>query len=93
MVIESVQMRSAPPYDGVVVTGELAGKGVTATIRKGGEAGQLFAPQASSPLINMAAAASERGRNILSDRGELTTYDGVQMRAFRQLELSIPCNV
>lgn len=70
VVTESVQMRSAPLYDAVVVTGELAGKGVTAKIRKGGEAGQLFAPQASSPLINTAAAASERGRNILSDRGE-----------------------
>jgi len=70
VVTESVQMRSAPLYDAVVVTGELAGKGVTAKVRKGGEAGQLFAPQASSPLINTAAAASERGRNILSDRGE-----------------------
>ncbi|WP_182655472.1 hypothetical protein [Stenotrophomonas lacuserhaii] len=43
---------------------------MTANIRKGGEAGQLFAPQASRPLINTAAAAYERGRNILSDRGE-----------------------
>ena len=70
VVTESVQMRSAPLYDAVVVTGELAGKGVTAKVRKSGEAGQLFAPQASSPLISTAGAASERGRNILSDRGE-----------------------
>jgi len=70
VVTESVQMRSAPLYDAVVVTGELAGKGGTVKVRKNGEGGQLFAPQASSPLINTAGAASERGRNILSDRGE-----------------------
>jgi len=70
VVTESVQMRSAPLYNAVVVTGELAGKGVTAKVRKAGESGQLFAPQASSPLISSAAAAAERGRNILSDRGE-----------------------
>jgi len=70
VVTESVQMRSAPLYDAVVVTGELAGKGVTVKVRKNGEGGQLFAPQASSPLISTAGAASERGRNILSDRGE-----------------------
>lgn len=67
---ESLQMRSAPLYDAVVVTGELAGKGVTCKVRRSGEAGQLYAPQASSPLISTAAAGAERGRNILSDRGE-----------------------
>lgn len=67
---ESLQMRSAPLYDAVVVTGELAGKGVTCKVRRSGEAGQLYAPQASSPLISTAAAGTERGRNILSDRGE-----------------------
>ncbi|WP_313456773.1 hypothetical protein [Stenotrophomonas sp.] len=67
---ESLQMRSAPLYDAVVVTGELAGKGVTCKVRRSGEAGQLYAPQSSSPLISTAAAGTERGRNILSDRGE-----------------------
>ncbi len=67
---ESLQMRSAPLYDAVVVTGELAGKGVTCKVRRAGEAGQLFAQQVSSPLINTAAAGAERGRNILADRGE-----------------------
>ncbi len=56
-------------------TGELAGKGVTCKVRKGGEAGQLFAQQVSSPLINVAAAAAERGRNILCDRGEQAVVD------------------
>ncbi|ELC7323116.1 hypothetical protein RJO69_002742 [Stenotrophomonas maltophilia] len=75
VLTESLQMRSAPLYDAVVVTGELAGKGVTCKVRKGGEAGQLFAQQVSSPLINVAAAAAERGRNILCDRGEQAAVD------------------
>lgn len=72
---ESLQMRSALLYDAVVVTGELAGKGVTCTVRRAGEAGQLFAQQVSSPLINTAAAGAERGRNILADRGEQAAID------------------
>lgn len=61
---------SAPLYNAVVVTGELAGKGVTATVRRAGEGGDLYAPQASDPLVNTDAVAIERGRNVLSDRGE-----------------------
>lgn len=75
VLTESLQMRSAPLYDAVVVTGELAGKGVTCKVRKGGEEGKLFAQQVSSPLINVAAAAAERGRNILCDRGEQAAVD------------------
>ena len=75
VLTESLQMRSAPLYDAVVVTGELAGKGVTCKVRKAGEAGQLYAQQVSSPLINVAAAAAERGRNILCDRGEQAAVD------------------
>lgn len=75
VVADSLQVRSAPLYDAVVVTGEIAGKGVTATVKRAGEAGTLFAPQASSPLINVDAAAGERGRNILSDRGEQANID------------------
>lgn len=71
----SLQVRSVPLYDAVVVTGELQGKGVTAVVRRAGEAGTLFAQQASDQLINTAAAASERGRNILSDRGEQASID------------------
>ncbi|WP_447940093.1 hypothetical protein [Pseudoxanthomonas mexicana] len=72
---DSLQQRPAPLYDAVVVTGEIAGKGVTATVKRAGEAGTLYAPQASSPLINVAAAAGERGRNILSDRGQQANFD------------------
>lgn len=72
---ESLQIRSAPLYDAVVVTGELAGKGVTCKVRRAGEAGQLFAQQVSSPLINTSAVAAERGRNVLADRGEQAAID------------------
>ncbi|WP_288469101.1 hypothetical protein [uncultured Stenotrophomonas sp.] len=75
VLTESLQMRSAPLYDAVVVTGELAGKGVTCKVRKAGEAGQLFAQQVSNPLINVAAAGAERGRNVLCDRGEQAAVD------------------
>ncbi|CAM4154139.1 hypothetical protein STPA111741_02415 [Stenotrophomonas pavanii] len=75
VLTESLQMRSAPLYDAVVVTGELAGKGVTCKVKKAGEAGQLFAQQVSSPLISVAAAGAERGRNVLSDRGEQAAVD------------------
>lgn len=70
VINESLQVRSAPLYNAVVVTGELAGKGVTATITRAGEGADLYAPQASDPLINTDAVAIERGRNALSDRGE-----------------------
>ncbi len=72
---DALQVRSAPLYDAVVVTGEIAGKGVTAIVRRAGEAGALYAPQASDPLINTDAVASERGRNILSDRGEQASIE------------------
>lgn len=75
VLTESLQMRSAPLYDAVVVTGELAGKGVTCKVRKAGEAGQLFAQQVSNPLISVAAAGAERGRNVLCDRGEQAAVD------------------
>lgn len=75
IITESLQVRSVPKYDAVVVTGELAGKGVTCKVRRDGEAGTLYAGQVSSPLINTAPAAGERGRNILSDRGEQSSID------------------
>lgn len=70
IINESLQVRSAPLYNAVVVTGELAGKGVTATVTRAGEGADLYAPQASDPLINTDAVAIERGRNIIADRGE-----------------------
>lgn len=75
VVADSLQVRSAPLYDAVVVSGEIQGKGVNATVKRAGEAGTLFAPQVTSPLINVDAAAGERGRNILGDRGEQANID------------------
>lgn len=72
---ENLQVRSAPLYDAVVVTGELAGKGVTCKVKRAGEAGDSYAPQVSSALITVVAAGTERGRNVLSDRGEQASID------------------
>jgi hypothetical protein len=71
----SMQVRSQPNYDAVVVTGEIQGKGVTVRVKRDGEAGNLYAPQVSSQLINTAPVGTERGRNILSDRGEQASFD------------------
>ena len=75
IVIEGLQVRSAPLNNAVVVTGELEGKGVTATITRSGEGADLYAPQASDPLINTDGVAIERGRNVLADRGEQAAID------------------
>lgn len=75
VLTESLQMRSAPLYDAVLVTGELAGKGVTCKVRRSGEEGRLYAQQVSSPLITVPAAGAERGRNVLCDRGEQAAVD------------------
>lgn len=72
---EAVNVRSVPKYDAVVVSGELAGKGVLVRVVRTGEAGTVYAQQATDPLINTVAVATERGRNILSDRGEQEQID------------------
>jgi len=72
---EAVNVRSVPKYDAVVVAGELAGKGVLVRVVRTGEAGTVYAQQATDPLINTVAVATERGRNILSDRGEQEQID------------------
>jgi len=77
IISEGLQVQSQPLYDAVVVTGELEGKGVTCRVRRAGSAGELYAPQVSSPLISDAAAGAERGRNILSDRGEQASIEVV----------------
>lgn len=75
VTIESVQVRSAPLYNVVIVTGELEGKGVTAKVARAGEGQDLYAPQVSDALINTDTVAIERGRNVVSDRGEQAAID------------------
>lgn len=67
---ESLSVRSVPQYDAVVVSGELQGKGVLVRVVRDGEAGTLYAQQATDALINTVAVATERGRNVLCDRGQ-----------------------
>lgn len=67
---DSLTVRSVPMYDAVVVTGELEGKSVAVRVVREGGAGNLYAPQASHVLGNTEAVCTERGRNIMSDRGE-----------------------
>lgn len=70
MFAESDSLRSRPLYKAVVVTGELAGKGVTVRAVRDGEAATLYADQVTDPLINTVPVGRERARNALSDRGE-----------------------
>ncbi|KFN42349.1 hypothetical protein [Arenimonas oryziterrae] len=65
---ESTRMQSRPLYDAVIVTGEQ--QGVTNRITRAGSAGELFAPQVVDQLILHDLVGIERGRNVLSDRGE-----------------------
>lgn len=62
-----LQLQSKPLFDAVIVAGERVG--VTARVRRDGEAGQTYAPQQVDQLITHADGARERGRNVLSDRG------------------------
>lgn len=71
----NLQVVSQPLFDAVVVTAETAGKGVTARVKRNGEAGTLYAPQAAHQLNSTAAVATEHGRNILGDRGEQASVD------------------
>lgn len=72
---DSLSIRSAPLYDAVVVSGEVEGKGVLVRVTREGEAGNLYAQQVTDALINTIPVATERGRNILGDRGEQAQVD------------------
>ena len=62
-----LQLQSKPLFDAVIVAGERVG--VSARVRRDGEAGQTYAPQQVDQLITHADGARERGRNVLGDRG------------------------
>ena len=64
---ESAQQQSKPLYDAVFVIGQQ--QGVLARVTREGSAGETYAPQVVDGLTVGADVATERGRNILSDRG------------------------
>lgn len=70
IVADALSNRSQPKYDAVVVSGEIDGKGVVTRVKRTGEAGNTYAQQVSHVLINTEVAGRERGRNIISDRGQ-----------------------
>lgn len=74
-VILSIEARnqSRPLYDYVLVSGEQVG--VSDPIIRAGSAGEVRAPMVVDALITEHSVALERGRNVLSDRGEQDIVD------------------
>jgi hypothetical protein len=63
-----MQLESRPLYDYVLVSGDQVG--VSDPIIRDGSAGDVRAEQVVDRLITQHDVAAERGRNVLSDRGE-----------------------
>lgn len=63
----SSQQQTKPMYDAVIIAGQA--QGVLAKVTRQGAAGETFATQVVDQLNVSADVATERGRNILSDRG------------------------
>lgn len=63
----NAQQQSKPMYDAVIIAGQQ--QGVLAKITRTASAGTTFAAQVVDQLNVTADVATERGRNILSDRG------------------------
>jgi hypothetical protein len=70
---DSSRRSSKPLYDYVLVSGEQVG--VSDPIIRDGAAGEIRAPMIVDPLITDHTASSERGRNVLSDRGEQASVE------------------
>jgi hypothetical protein len=64
----STQNKTLPLYDFVLVSGE--SQGVSDIIQRTGSGGEVRRPMVVDSLILTHPASQERGRNILSDRGE-----------------------
>jgi hypothetical protein len=74
MILEdSLTVVSQPVYNYVLVSGEQVG--VADPIIRTGSAGDIRADVRIDPLITAHDVAAERGRNILSDRGEQARID------------------
>ena len=65
---QSTQNRSLPMYDFVLVSGEA--EGVSDIIQRTGSGGEVRLPMVVDSLILTHPASQERGRNLLSNRGE-----------------------
>lgn len=63
----SSQQQTKPMYDAVIIAGQA--QGVLAKVTRQDAAGETFAAQVVDQLNVSADVATERGRNILSDRG------------------------
>ncbi|MEO5811542.1 MAG: hypothetical protein ABIU96_03900 [Rhodanobacter sp.] len=63
----TAQQQSKPMYDAVIIAGQQ--QGVLAKVTRLASAGQTFAAQVVDQLNVTADVATERGRNVLSDRG------------------------
>lgn len=64
---ETVQQQSKPMYDAVIIAGTQ--QGVLAKVSRSGSAASTFASQVVDQLIVTPDVATERGRNVLADRG------------------------
>lgn len=70
---DSLRPNSKPLFDYVLVSGEQAG--VSDPILRDGAAGTVRAPMVVDALMTDHLATRERGRNVLSDRGEQASID------------------
>lgn len=61
------RQQSKPMYDAVIIAGQQ--QGVLARVTRQGSAGSTFAPQVVDQLMLTPEVATERGRNVLADRG------------------------
>ena len=70
-VQEGIAWVEKPRYNRVFVSGQ--SKGVLGQVTRSGTAGDLVAPMITDPLITRAAAARQRGINVLADTGRIAT--------------------
>lgn len=73
IVKESIAWTEKPAYNAVYVSGTTAG-GILGHVKRAGTAGDMMAPMITDALITQAAAARQRGTNVLADTGRGATY-------------------
>jgi hypothetical protein len=73
VVKEAIAWTEKPAYNAVFVSGTTAG-GILGHVTRAGTAGDVMAPMITDALITQAAAARQRGTNVLADTGRGATY-------------------